>query len=184
MIVRWTGRIQPGVVSGLVWGFQDFLPTALELAGATPPVEGLDGMSIAPSLLGEPQDVSERILYWEFFEGGFQQAARWLNWKVIRPEIGAPLEMYDLYTDLQETDNIAAENPELVARFEIFLAAARSESPHWPVIGDISPSVSAPPALPDDVETPVEPLETDTPPLRPGGFLPTLPVSPPGDGAG
>ncbi|MGH7959574.1 MAG: arylsulfatase, partial [Opitutaceae bacterium] len=55
-IVRWTGQIKPGATSERVTGFEDWLPTILELVGAresTPP--GIDGISFAPTLLGRTQ---------------------------------------------------------------------------------------------------------------------------------
>ena len=53
-IVRWKGHIKPGTVSERVTGFEDWLPTILELLG----VKGIapkdvDGISFAPSLLGQ-----------------------------------------------------------------------------------------------------------------------------------
>lgn len=55
-IVRWTAKIKPGTTSERVTGFEDWLPTILELAGAkerTP--SGIDGISLAPTLLGRTQ---------------------------------------------------------------------------------------------------------------------------------
>ena len=56
-IVRWKGRIPAGLVSERVTGFEDWLPTLLELAGAKeaiPPT--IDGLSFAPTLLGQAQE--------------------------------------------------------------------------------------------------------------------------------
>ncbi|MGE5193524.1 MAG: arylsulfatase, partial [Deltaproteobacteria bacterium] len=56
-IVRWKGNIAPGTKSNRVTGFEDWLPTLLELIGAkdrTP--AGIDGVSFAPTLTGKPQD--------------------------------------------------------------------------------------------------------------------------------
>ncbi|MGH2689444.1 MAG: arylsulfatase, partial [Actinomycetota bacterium] len=50
MIVRWPGRVAPGV-SDAVWAHWDVLPTLAELAGARPPA-GIDGGSAAPALFG------------------------------------------------------------------------------------------------------------------------------------
>jgi len=133
MIVRAPGRIKPGQVSDQVWAFWDFLPTAADLAGAKPP-PGLDGISIAPTLRGEKQGDHE-FLYWEFHEGGFAQAVRMGDWKLIRrPYSKAPApELYNLRTDLGEAKNVAAEHQDVVAKIETYLKTARTESKDWPV---------------------------------------------------
>ncbi len=132
MLVRWPGHVPSGVTSHLVWSFVDFLPTAAELAGAKVPA-GIDGASVLPTLLGKTQDLSDRFLYWEFFGGGFQQAARWKNWKVVRRRRDASLELYDLKTDLAEKNDIATSQPDVVRKFEEYLKTARTESEEWPV---------------------------------------------------
>jgi arylsulfatase A-like enzyme len=132
MLVRWPARIKPGQVTHLPWAFWDFLPTAAEIADAKVPPD-LDGISILPTLLGKPQEHRHEFLYWEFHERGFHEAARMGDWKAVRPEANAPLELYNLKTDLGEEHNVAADNPAVVARFEEFFKTARTESEHWPV---------------------------------------------------
>ena len=61
-----------------------------ELAQAKPQ-EKIDGISMVPTLLGQPQTNRHDFLYWEFHERGFQQAVRMGDWKAIRPRAGAPL---------------------------------------------------------------------------------------------
>jgi arylsulfatase A-like enzyme len=131
MIARWPGHIPAGVTNEYVWAFWDFLPTAAELTGAKIP-DGLDGRSIAPVLLGRTQSAAE-FLYWEFHEAGSKQAVRMGDWKAVRNRLGAPLELYDLKTDLGETNNVAARHPEVIARIEAYLKTARSDSVEWPL---------------------------------------------------
>jgi arylsulfatase A-like enzyme len=131
MIVRWPGRIKAGTESDLAWYFADVLPTLAEIAG-TKASAGIDGVSVLPTLLGKNQDLSQRFLYWEFFERGFQQAVRWRNWKAIRLEPGQPLELYDLSSDMGETQNVADQHAHVVARIEAYLQTARSESQYFP----------------------------------------------------
>ena len=131
MVIRWPDRIKAGRSSALPWSFADVLPTLAEAAETDSP-KGLDGVSILPTLLGEQQDLSERFLYWEFHGGGFQQASRWRHWKAIRTKTNGPLELYNLKNDIGETRNVAKVNPEVVSRFETFLASARTPSDEWP----------------------------------------------------
>jgi len=51
LIVRWPGRVAPGSVSNAMVQYVDFVPTCIEAAGGRP-VEGLDGRSFLPVLLG------------------------------------------------------------------------------------------------------------------------------------
>ena len=86
-----------------------------------------------PTLLGQPQTNHHDFLYWEFHERGFQQAVRMGDWKAVRLKVGAPLELYNLKTDIGEKDNVAAKNPEVVAKIEAYLKTARTESEQWPI---------------------------------------------------
>jgi arylsulfatase A-like enzyme len=132
MIVRWPGKVPAGKTSDQVWAFWDFLPTAVELAGGKAP-EGLDGISVIPTLLGQGKQKQHEYLYWEFHEQGFQQAIRMGDWKAVREKVGGPLELYDLAKDLGEEKNVAADNPAVMERIEKLLVGARTESPHWPI---------------------------------------------------
>ncbi len=133
MIVRYPGRVRAGATSDLAWYFPDVLPTLADLARADIP-PGLDGVSIVPTLLGKTQDdLHERVMYWEFYERGFQQAVRWKNWKGVRPAPEAAWEVYDLATDEGEKHNVAAQHPDVVAALAEFARQSHVASPHWPV---------------------------------------------------
>src|SRR5262249_47927032 len=99
-IVRWPGHVKPGVVSEYVGSFPDVLPTLTELAGATDRMpKGLDGLSMAPTLLGRGEQEQHPYLYWEADgqkQDVTQQAVRWGKWKAVRNKVGAPWELYDL----------------------------------------------------------------------------------------
>src|SRR5690606_24813390 len=81
MIVRWKGKIKASTTSERVTGFEDWMPTLLELAGEknkTP--EHIDGISFAPVLFGKK--MKERpFLYREFPDYGGQQAVWIGDWK-------------------------------------------------------------------------------------------------------
>lgn len=130
-LARWPDRIKPGQTSSHVWAFWDFLPTACELAGVGAP-PGLDGISFLPALLGKPQRKHD-YLYWEFHERGFGQAVRLGDWKAVRKDPRAPVELYDLASDIAETRDLAAANPAVVKRVSEIFRTARTESPEFPI---------------------------------------------------
>lgn len=132
LLARWPGRIAPGSRCDEPTAFWDFLPTAAELAG-TPPPAGLDGVSYAPILLGRNRPATTRALYWESYNKHVQQALRIGNWKAVRHGISAPLELYDLKSDEAESRDVAAANPDVVAKLKSRLDAERSESAEYPV---------------------------------------------------
>jgi len=131
LIVRWPGHIKPQV-SSFIAASWDLLPTIAEITGAKYPAN-IDGISLAPTLLNQPQTNRHEFLYWEFHERGFQQAARMGDWKAVRPKKGAPLELYNLKTDSAEKKNVAEQNREVVARIENYLKTARTDSTEWPI---------------------------------------------------
>ncbi len=134
MLARWPGKIEPGSRSDHPWGFHDFLPTAVELAGARP-VDETDGISVVPTLLGEGTQAEHEYLYWELPQhmgasGTFRdevpsQALRMGKWKAVRPRPNGEVELYDLENDLGETNNVSANHPDVMARIEILLKDAR-----------------------------------------------------------
>lgn len=136
MIARWPGVVPAGQTSGQVWAFWDVLPTLGSLVDGTNPPAGIDGVSIAPVLLGETAAVPHPPLYWEFHEGGFRQAVRDGDWKAVRPGPGRPLELYDLPRDPAEQTNVAREHPDVVARLNRLLDSARTDSPEFPIRTD------------------------------------------------
>ncbi len=129
-IARWPGKIQPGTTSDLLTSFVDFLPTAADLCGVPAP-RGLDGHSIAPTLLGKGQQVPHESLYFEIYEPYFQQAVRMGDWKGYRLGTKAPLELYHLKADPAEHQNIAAAHPEIVQKIEAIMTAEHTPSPHY-----------------------------------------------------
>ena len=144
LIAWWPGRIPAGRVSQELFPAWDFLPTALDLAGLPIPA-GLDGISMKRDLLGLAQTNRHETLYWEFHEGWSRQAIRMGNWKGVRNGVGEGMELYDLATDLGETNNLASAHPEILARLEERLAHARNADPEWPLKPKPAPGEPADP---------------------------------------
>ena len=72
------------------------MPTIAEVVGVEPPAGG-DGISFAPTLLGQPEKQKQHdYLYWEFYEGAGARALRQGRWKAVRAQWSAPIELYDV----------------------------------------------------------------------------------------
>jgi hypothetical protein len=127
MIVRWPGKIAPGRVSDLLWYFPDVLPTLAELAGAEAPKD-IDGLSIAPELLGEKaagrKQPQHEFLYWEL---GGQTAVRMGNWKAVKARRAPDWELYDLSKDVSEANNIAAQHPDVLNKMKALAEKAHDD---------------------------------------------------------
>ena len=121
MVARWPGRITPGSVTDHLGAHYDVLATLLDVARAKPVPS--DGISFLPALLGQKdQQKKHEYLYWEYAEKGGQLAIRLGKWKGVKVDMkknkNAKWELYDLQKDESETTDLAAQHPELVARFD------------------------------------------------------------------
>jgi arylsulfatase len=117
LIVRWPGKIEKtGGFTDAVAQVMDFMPTCLELAGATypenedgRPILPLEGRSLVPILRGTPAGESRR-LFWEY---AGNSAAREGDWKIVATK-NKPWELYNLAQDPTEMTNLAAKMPRRV----------------------------------------------------------------------
>jgi len=145
-IVRWPSKIKPGTISEHVSGFQDFLPTAADLAGTKVTAE-CDGISFLPTLLGQKdQQKQHPYLFWYASEkGGKRSVLKW-PWKLLHLNTGSAdssdesentaakkrpaavkalvVELFNLETDPTESKNVAAENPQLLGELEAIMQQA------------------------------------------------------------
>lgn len=129
LLARWPGRIAAGTTSDFPVHFADVAPTFVELAGSRP--EGVDGLSIVPTLLARGKQPKHEYLYWESahgWKGQFARAVRWGDWKGVR-QPGSPVELYDLDKDPAETTDVAAVHPEVVGRIERIMHEAHQPPP-------------------------------------------------------
>lgn len=142
MIARWRGHIAAKSESDRVTGFEDWLPTFLQLIGAAKSIpKDIDGISFAPVLLGGKQE-ARPFLYREFLAYNGWQSIRIGDWKGVRHPLNpkgknAPpkklaVELYDLKTDPAETKDVAAAHPDIVARMEKIMREQHTPSELFP----------------------------------------------------
>ncbi len=140
-IVWWPGKVKAGSSSVFVSGFEDWLPTILEIAGAGKLLpKKLDGISLVPTLLGKSQ-TERSFLYREFPSYGGQQIVRVGDWKAVRQGLlpagkkAVPVvktELYDLKADPTESTDVAAKHPEVVAKLEKLMKEQHTPSADFP----------------------------------------------------
>ncbi len=139
-IVRWPNKVIANSVNDHQLAFYDVMPTFSELAGVKNyqkkyankkvEVDYFDGISFAPTLLGDNNQQKHEFLYWEFNETN-QIAVRMQDWKLIVKK-GIP-SLYNLGTDIHEDKDIAAENPEIVKQMVDIIRREHTPNPHFSV---------------------------------------------------
>lgn len=118
-IVRWPGRIPPGLVSADMASTMDLYATILAFAGAEVPRDGtVDGVDLSSLLTGSGSSPRREFFYWS---GKALEAVREGPWKLRIPRAAgakdAPRpELYHLDVDPSERWDVAAEHPEVVER--------------------------------------------------------------------
>jgi arylsulfatase A-like enzyme len=86
----------------------DLLVTMATLAGATLPAQGFfDGVDLSQVLL-RSERLPERTLFWRY---GDRRAVRRGVWKLVQER--AQTYLFNLDTDLSETNDLSAEYPEI-----------------------------------------------------------------------
>jgi len=119
-------------VSDHIWAMWDFMPTVAELIGVTPP-EDTDGISILPTLIGDPGEQKEHdFLYWEYEE---EQAVRMGHWYGYKNKKGE-LEIYDLQKNPAQDQDLSAEYPGIAKRIDEIMVAEHTPSDVWPSPGE------------------------------------------------
>lgn len=111
----WPGHIPPDTVSDRPAMLMDLFPSICE-AASVPVEHQIEGISILPTLRGQHQDLSARILYWLRREGHHpffglcQHAVRQGDWKLLHNTPFSRLELFNLAADeLEKTDLSACE---------------------------------------------------------------------------
>lgn len=116
-LVRWPGHVKAGSSNDRISGFEDWMPTLLELTGGSVNAPAnIDGISLAPTLLGKEQEARE-FLYREFPSYGGQQTIRVGDWKAVRQNMtkgNMKVELYNIANDIGEMHDVADENPTIV----------------------------------------------------------------------
>lgn len=147
MLVKWPGVTAPASICKQYVMIEDFLPSILEMTGASAKVKKLprvDGVSFAPLLRGGTKAARyprSRALYWHFPNVwgpkgpgiGPHSAIRQGDWKLIYYHTDRRCELFNLATDLgEEHDLIGTERSkvkELAAALSRWLKETKAQMP-------------------------------------------------------
>ena len=125
----------------------DILPTLAEITGSKLPDLPIDGRSILPMLEGQEMEPKP---YYAYYNRNELQAVIYGKWKMVMPHSyrsipegtvmrndGIPVKyhmlnlekaaLFDLSSDPNETTDVAAANPEIVAQMNQFAEQARAD---------------------------------------------------------
>ena len=112
-IIKWPAVLKPGGTYSQPVSTMDFYPTFCAAAGvAVPEGTKLDGVDLLPYLKGVQGGVPHDTLFWKNNDLG---AVRRGKWKLVISSWKPELALYNLETDIGETDNLAERNPEMAA---------------------------------------------------------------------
>ena len=144
-IMQWPSSIQPNRVTSKIAGTIDILPTIADIIGTDNLNPNVDGVSLLPLLLNEPNATPRNQLY--YYYGKKLIAVRKDKWKLIFPHTyrsyenvepgknlfpgpygkgNAGLELYDLESDIGERKDLAKLYPDIVKELEQIGQKARS----------------------------------------------------------
>ncbi len=137
-IVRWPGHIPAGASCDEITTTMDLLPTFARLADGAPPQDRiLDGRDVWPLLSGQPGAKSPHEAFYYYYMEQLQavRSGRWKLHLALEAKranltgrtVPAQAELYDLVADIGETNNVAADHPEVVQRLLGLAEAARED---------------------------------------------------------
>lgn len=146
-VMRWPQKIPAGTTCDELATTLDLFPTIARLIEAVLPQDRvIDGKNIWPLMSGDAGAVSPHEAFFCYYSGELR-AVRDRRWKLFFPHRsntlgdhaggrdGEPMTyeqeqvghwLFDLKSDVGETNDVAAEQPEIVARLERFATTARA----------------------------------------------------------
>lgn len=133
--MRWPGKIPAGHQCNEIATAMDLLPTFAQLAGLTP-ARQVDGRDIWP-LMCDPEAKSPHEAFYYYFKDTLH-AVRAGPWKLhlalpkgapsFRGDVGRTKpRLFNLAKDLDESDDLAARHPDVVARLQGLADGARTD---------------------------------------------------------
>ena len=141
-IMRWPARIPANQENEELVTSMDLLPTLASYCGYEVPKDRIiDGHDVTDILEGQSIASPTKVFY--YYQKQQLQAVRWRNWKYHLPlqerikgphlpdtEVGEA-RLYDLDSDLSETENVIDRYPEVVRQMNKLIEEVRSDMGDW-----------------------------------------------------
>jgi len=125
-IIEWPAKVRKPSTTDVPAVTSDIYPTILEIVGLKVPdqIEPLDGMSILPLIEGRMAERPKPIPFWHGGGKAKDSGHAALTDNVLKlHNIGGKFELYDIVKDPDETTDLAAEKPDVVAKMKAALSA-------------------------------------------------------------
>jgi len=135
-VAQWPKHIKAGTVTNHPSAFWDVMPTCADIAGVKL-TNKIDGISFLPTLTSKGKQAKHEYMYWELQTSGGRVAVRMGDWKGVLYKSDKntlkDLELYNLATDVNESKNIAKENPQIVAKIQQIIKKEHVDSEMFPI---------------------------------------------------
>jgi len=147
-IMRYPNKLSPGKIIDVPVMAIDILPTIAEITGARLPNLTIDGKSAWSVFTGESEE-SPQEAYFFYYRVNELMGVRYGKWKMYFPHTyrtmdgqepgkdGLPgeykmiemeeIELYDVTLDISETNNVAADYPEIIDKIKVLANDMRHE---------------------------------------------------------
>lgn len=138
-IAHWPSQIMPGQRLDELTTTMDLFPTFVSLAGGDLPTDRqIDGRDIWP-MLTDSEEMKTKASVFYYYRQDQLQAVRFGKWKLyltlaavrVSPTAAATAKtaprLYDLQSDISESENLAAKNPDLVQEILELAGIARDD---------------------------------------------------------
>lgn len=160
LIARWTGNVTANRTDTetVLW-MPDLFPTLTQIAGiANPAGVDFDGENLSDALRGNQSLARTTSLFWNINRGAGAShsnpnsagagangqeviALRSGNWKLLLNAQGSAPELYDVSTDLGETNNVALQQAQVVGQMASEALAIRYSTPTRILPDAVTPTV-------------------------------------------
>lgn len=126
-LMKWEGHVMASDYHQPVIAL-DVLATIADLSGAViNPDKPLDGVNLIPYVSGDKQGAPHKAIYWRNHGADGTFAVRMGKHKIITARYGEVRQLFNLETDINESDNLLREFPQKVKEIDAYRKAWNQE---------------------------------------------------------